>query len=118
MLELLVIAFGLVTVIASVQIMFSSSIGNGVGAILATCLPFVGAATFIGSFLARKEKKYSTVDLLGIGAIAAVLIVTGFAVAYWSDFHIRLFGYSLSGVEWLLVGMALAVIVTRKRHAL
>jgi len=115
---IIALVFAAITIICSVQIMLNSSIAVGFGALAATALSFFGFATFVGSFLARKEKKYRAIDLVGIGAIAAVLIAVGFALAWWSSFRIMLFGYTLNSYSWLIVGIIAAAVVTRKKDAL
>jgi hypothetical protein len=47
-------------------------------------------------------------DLIGIGTIAVVLILSGFALGYWSPFQINLAGYATVGwFDWLLIGMVM-----------
>jgi hypothetical protein len=79
---------------------------------------FFGMAGFIGSFLARREMKYSWKDLLGLGSIAAVLVATGFWLMIWSGFAIALVGIVIKGPYWLLLGIGVALLVTEKKHAL
>lgn len=99
--------------------MLKTSVATGISALGATALTFFAVCTFVGSYLARREKKYRALDLIGIGSIAAVLIFCGFAVGYWLPFQINVAGYAtIDGFDWCLLGMVVALFVTRKQDAL
>jgi hypothetical protein len=74
---LLMVAYFTLTVLTTGQVMVFKSFSVGGSALAASAMCFFGSATFIGSFLARREMKYSWKDLLGIGSIAAVLVAPG-----------------------------------------
>ncbi len=61
--------YTIITIFSSAQTMLRSSFELGASALAGTALAFFAACTFVGSFLARKEKKYRVIDLIGIGAI-------------------------------------------------
>jgi len=54
-----------------------------------------------GSLIARREKGYRVVDLIGIGSLALILIAAGLGVMMWSGFSIRVFDIAIgSGGRW------------------
>jgi hypothetical protein len=110
--------YTIITIFSSAQTMLRSSFELGASALAGTALAFFAACTFVGSFLARKEKKYRVIDLIGIGAIALIFIFGGFALAYWSGFQTNVLDYTIDGFDWLLVGLVAALFVTRKQDAL
>jgi hypothetical protein len=112
----LLIYFG-VTVITCIQVVLKSSLAVGAAALAASALCFFGVASFVGSFLARHEKDYSVKDLIGIGAIATILVAVGLWLMIWSGFWINLFGVVVEGRYWALVGIITALVVTRKKDA-
>ena len=75
---------------------------------------YCGAAGFMGSLIARREKAYRAIDLVGIGSLALILIVAGSALMMWSGFSLRAFDVEISGVVWALLGVISAVVVVRK----
>ena len=81
-------------------------------------MAFIAASTFVGSCLARREKTYRVFDLLGIGAIAALMMLGGFTLAYWSNFEIKTGFGVVDGFIWLLVVMVAAALVVKKQDAL
>jgi hypothetical protein len=115
---LLMVAYFTVTVLTAGQVMWFMSFPVGASALAASAMCFFGSATFVGSFLARREMKYSWKDLLGIGSIAAILIAAGFALMVWSGFRITFNGVVIEGPYWLLLGIVTALFVTEKKHAL
>jgi len=115
----LVYVFGLITIFSSVETMFKKSVGNGIAALVASTLAFFAVATFVGSYRARREKKYRVLDLFMIGMIAALFIFGAFALAYWSEFEISVPGLgTMDGFNWLIIAMILAPFLTRKEDAL
>jgi hypothetical protein len=90
----------------------------GISALVASALGFFATASFYGSFLARREKKYSVLDLLGIGAIAVALVGAAFGLMFWSGFSLSLEGVQIPGPYWVVVGMVTALVVTTKKDAL
>jgi len=115
---LLTLAYCLISILTASQVMFGSSLSVGISALAASALGFFGTATFFGSFLARREKKYRALDLAGIGAIALVLIAAAFGLMLWSGFSLSLNGVLIPGPYWVVVGMVAALLVTTKQHAL
>jgi TRAP-type C4-dicarboxylate transport system permease small subunit len=115
---LLTLAYCLISILTAGQVMFRSSLSVGISALAASALGFFGTATFFGSFLARREKKYSALDLAGIGAIALVLVTAAFGLMLWSGFSLSLDGVLIPGPYWIAVGMATALLATTKQHAL
>ena len=73
---------------------------------------------FVASVLARHEKGYSAKELIGIGAIAAILTAGGLALMVWSGFLINLYGVSIQGIYWALIGIVTAIVAARKKDAL
>ena len=55
--------YTIITIFSSAQTMLRSSFELGASALAGTALAFFAACTFVGSFLARKEKKYRVIDL-------------------------------------------------------
>jgi hypothetical protein len=115
---LLTLAYCLISILTTGQVMFRSSLSVGVSALAASALGFFGTATFFGSFLARREKKSSALELTGIGAIALVLVIAAFGLMVWSGFSLSLDGVLIPGPYWVAVGMVTALLVTTKQHAL
>ena len=114
----LIFVYFVVTVLTCVQAMFKSSFVVGGIALVASALCFFPAATFAASFLARREKNYSSKDLLGIGAIAVTLIVAGLALMYWSGFRIIFDNVDVEGPYWALAGIIIGLVGARKENAL
>jgi hypothetical protein len=112
--SLLTLAYLTLTVLTAGQVMLFKSFPVGASALAASALCFFGAATFVGSFLARREMKYSWKDLLGIDSIAAVLVAAGFGLMIWSGFRTTLFGVVIEGPYWLLLGIGTALLVTER----
>jgi hypothetical protein len=117
----LVSIYFLLTVIACVQAMVNISFGVGSAALLAYALCYFGTAGFVGSFRAiraRQMKSYRARDLIGISAVAVVLCGAGLTLIIWSGFWIRFFGVVIQGLYWALLGILIAVLTTKKEHAL
>jgi hypothetical protein len=108
----------ILTLITCGQVMFRGPFMTGAAALLAAALCFFSVAGIVGSVRARRENKYSQRDLAIIGAIALGLCAAGFALMAWSEFSITLFGTTLSGVVWAIIGVALAAITTTNKDAL
>ena len=115
---LLTLGYCLISILTAGQAMFRSSLSVGLSALVASALGFFGTATSFGSFLARREKKSSALEVAGIGAIALVLVAAAFGLMLWSGFSLSLDGVLIPGPYWVVVGMATALLVTTKQHAL
>jgi hypothetical protein len=115
---ILVLIYSFVSLITAIAIMIEGSFVVGLGVIVACAFGFFGPATFVASFLARKEKVYKAADLIGIGSIASVLVAASFGLAYWTDFRVVVEGYVIDGFYWLLIGMLTACVIARKKDAL
>jgi hypothetical protein len=107
-----------ISILTTGQVMFRSSVSVGVSALAASALGFFGTASFFGSLLARREKKYSALDLAGIGAIALVLVIAAFGLMLWSGFSLSLDGVLIPGSFWVVVGVITALLGTKKPDAL
>jgi amino acid transporter len=114
----LILIYFTLTVITCFQAMFNSSFAVGGGVLIACALCFFAVAPFSASVLARREKEYSTKELIGIGMIAAILTAGGLALMVWSGFWIKLYGVSIQGIYWALLGIIIAIVVARKKDAL
>ena len=55
---IVVLIFWLITILVCVQTMYKSSFTVGASALVACALCYAGAAGFMGSLIARREKKY------------------------------------------------------------
>ncbi len=115
---IVILVFWTVTILTCARVMFGSSVAVGLAALAACALCYAGAAGFMGSLLARREKGYRAIDLLGIGTLAVLLIAAGSALMVWSGFSLRLFDVHLSGLTWALLGAASAFLVVRTQDAL
>jgi hypothetical protein len=115
---ILVLTFWTITIIACIQTMQRTSILVGLAALIACALCYAGAAGFMGSLLARHEKGYRVIDLLGIGCLGLIVIAVGLAIMFWSGFSIHAFGIGVGGVTWALLGAASAIVVVRAQDAL
>jgi hypothetical protein len=115
---ILTLIYTTLSVIAAISIMIKGSFVVGLSVLVACAFSFFGTATFVGSFLARKEKALRMIDLIGIGSIAAILVVVSFMLAYWTGFRVIFEGWIIDGFYWLLIGMLMAFLVTRKEDAL
>jgi hypothetical protein len=98
--------------------MLKGSFIVGFAAVLACVLCYMAAAGFMGSLIARREKRHRARDLIGIGALALILIAAGLAIMRWSGFSMHLFGVEIGGVAWALIGAFSAVVVVRKEDAI
>jgi TPR repeat protein len=110
--------FATITIISAVQTIINQSTAVGLSALAATVLIYIAASTFVGSYLARREKKYRLSDLVGIGTIAALLMLGGFTLAYWSSFKINAGFGIVDGFTWLFLMVIVSALVVRKRDAL
>jgi hypothetical protein len=115
---ILTLIYAIVSLITAISIMIKASLVVGLGVLVACTFSFFGTVTFVGSFLARKEKAYRMIDLIGIGSIAAILVAMSFMLAYWTGFRVIFEGWIIDGFYWLLIGMLMALLVTRKENAL
>lgn len=115
---IIVLVFATITGISVVQTINKQSTAVGLSALAATVLIFVAVSTFVGSYLARHEKKYRTLDLIGIGSIAAALMLGGFALAYWSGFEINTGFGIVDGPAWLVIIVLASIFVVKKQDAL
>ena len=115
---ILTLIYAIVSLITAISIMIKASFVVGLSVLVACAFSFFGTATFVGSFLARKEKAYRMIDLIGIGSIAAILVAMSFMLAYWTGFRVIFEGWIIEGFYWLLIGMLVALLVTRKENAL
>ncbi len=98
--------------------MLKGSFVVGFAALVACALCYMAAAGFMGSLIARREKRYRGIDLFGIGAIGLIVIAAGLAIMIWSRFSIHLFGVEIAGVAWALTGAFSAIVVVRKEDAI
>jgi drug/metabolite transporter (DMT)-like permease len=98
--------------------MIKGSFVVGFAALVACALCYMAAAGFMGSLIARREKRHRAIDLFGIGAVGLLVIAAGLAVMIWSGFSMRLFNVEISGVTWAALGALSAVVVVRKEDAL
>ena len=114
----LFVTYIFVTLITCGEIFFSGSFGASGAGLLGSALCCLGTASFVGSWLARREKNYSPRDLAKIGAIAAVVSAAGIALLAWSGFHFKLFDVVIEGPVWAAVGIIVAMVATKKKHAL
>jgi drug/metabolite transporter (DMT)-like permease len=114
----LFVTYIFVTLITCGEIFFSGSFGASGAGLLGSALCCLGTASFVGSSLARREKNYSPRDLAKIGAIAAVVSAAGIALLAWSGFHFKLFDVVIEGPVWAAVGIIVAMVATKRKHAL
>ncbi len=98
--------------------MFRTSFVVGFAALAACALCYAGAAGFMGSLIARREKGYRVIDLFGIGTIGLFIIAAGSFLMIWSHFSMHAFDVEIGGVTWALLGAVSAVVVVRKKDAL
>lgn len=110
-------AYFIVTLLMCGQVMFQQSFFFGIGVLTASALCFFSTATFVGSFRARREHKYRPTELAGIAAIAMILCMGGIALMLWSGYRVTLFSVTLSGLEWSILGIIIALLTTTKRDA-
>jgi drug/metabolite transporter (DMT)-like permease len=103
------------TLIVTVPVMFKS-FAVGAAALAAAC--FASVSTVVGSVLARRQKKYRTTDLIGIGTIGLVLLVAGLALMIWSQFFMRIYDVKISGLVWALIAAAVGAVAVRRQDAL
>jgi hypothetical protein len=115
---IVVLAFWTMTIVVCAQVMFTKSFVGGLLALVACALCYAGASGFMGSLLARREKRYRPVDLVAIGTIGSLLIAAGSALMWWSGFSLRIFDVKIDGVTWALMGAASAVVIVRLEDAL
>ena len=73
--------------------------------------------SFVVSWLDRREKTSNPIDLVIIGAIAAVLVAAGITLLAWSGFHFELFDVVIKGPMWGFIGIVVGLVATKKGHA-
>jgi hypothetical protein len=112
----LAFVYSVITVIECIGVAIKGSLGTAIAALVGWAFCFFASSTFVGSFLARRDKKYRVVDLLGIGAIAAALIAGGFWLVARSGVGISMF--DIDGRVWALLGIAVGAIIVRKKDAM
>jgi hypothetical protein len=120
------LTFWTISLLASFQEMLPSfgepykpvHLGVGSAALAACSLPYIGAAGFMSSWLARGEKGYRSIDWIGIISFALLLVVRGLALMMWSEFTLHIFGVEISGIVWVLLGACSAAAVVRAEDAL
>jgi hypothetical protein len=115
---ILVLLFWTITVLTCAQMMLRTSLVVGFTALMACALCYAGAAGFMGSLIARREKGYRVTDLVGMGTIGLFIIAVGSALMMWSGFSMRAFDVEIGGVAWALLGAVSAIVVVRKKDAL
>jgi len=103
-----------VTVIACGEVFFSGSFGASGAGLLGSVLCCFGTSSFVGPWLARREKNYRLGDLSAIGAIAAVLDAAGIALLAWSGFRFKVFDVVIAGPTWAVIGIVVAMVATKK----
>jgi hypothetical protein len=111
--SLLGFVYQVITVIECIGLAINGSLGTAAAALVGWALCFFASSTFVGSFLARREKKYRAADLLGIGAIAVVLIACGLARS-----GVAISMLDIDGRIWALLGIAVGAFIVRKKDAL
>jgi CHASE2 domain-containing sensor protein len=115
--ELFALGYGFLTLIICANAMLRSSFSVGAEALLACVLNFAGLATLFTCFLARREKGYRKMYLIGAAAIALALVAAGFAVMMRTGFWIPFYDAAIPGPVWLLVGGVAALLWSMHRKA-
>jgi len=115
--ELLALGYGFLTLIVCVSAMLRSSFGVGAEALLACVLNFAGMATLFACFLARREKGYRKMYLIGAAALALALVAAGFALMMRTGFQVYVYDGSIPGPVWLLLGCLAALLWSLHRRA-
>src|ERR1700682_1745359 len=110
-----IVLYVVITVITVISTINRGALGVGISVLAASALSYLGSAAFTGSLLERKTKRYRTIDLIGIGALATLPIAAAFVLAYWSDFQIGIFDYNIDGFYWVLLGIIIPIIVVRPK---
>jgi len=112
--QLLFVIYIVLTVIACGEIFFSGSFSASGAALLGSALCCFGTASFVCSWLARREENYCPGDLATISAIAGVLNAAGTALLVWSGFRFKVFDVVIKGTLWAVISMVVALIGTKK----
>jgi hypothetical protein len=115
---LIVLVYWAITLIVTVLVMVKLSFVAGAAALAACVLCFASVSTVVGSVLARRQKKYRAIDLIGICTIGLLLLVVGLALMVWSQFSLLFYGYEIDGSLWALLGAAVGALVVRRQDAL
>lgn len=97
---ILILIFWTMTILACAQTIFRASFVVGLAALTACALCYAGAAGFMGSLIARRERGYRVIDLFGIGTIALFLIAAGSVLMMWCGFSMHAFDVEIGGVTW------------------
>jgi hypothetical protein len=95
--QLFFVSYIVLTVIACGEIFFSGSFSASGAALLGSALCCFGTASFVCSWLARREENYRPGDLATISAIAGVLNAAGTALLVWSGFRFKVFDVVIKG---------------------
>jgi len=108
--EILALGYAFLTLIICANAMVGASFRVGAEALLAYALNFAGLAILFVCFLARHEKKYPKVYLIGAAAGALVLVAAGFVLMMRTGFRIYFYDAVIPGLVWLLVGGVAALL--------
>jgi hypothetical protein len=109
---MLVFVYTLLTLATGISALVKGSIYPGIAGIIGPTLCWFAASGLKGSLLVGTSSQ----KLAGAGA-AVLFSAIGIGIVYHSGFWIGLFGYSISGVVWCLVGLAAGWLSTTKQHA-
>ncbi len=67
-----------------------------------------------GVWTFEDRKKHSVFELVVLGAGGCAFVGSAFGLVLWSGFHLSFLGIHIPGPYWVLAGMFVVVIFTRK----
>ena len=109
---MLVYIYILLTLATGISALVKGSTYAGIAGIIGPTLCWFAASGLKGSLLVGSASQ----KWAGVG-MAVLFAAAGIGIVYHSGFWVDLFGYSLPGIVWCLVGLAAGWISTTKQHA-
>jgi hypothetical protein len=112
------IAYFAVTAALGVHMILAGSLIAAAAATAACCFCFIGAAHFVGSFRARHATNQTVENLVGVGALASILVASGVILSIASGPPLTVFGFAVGGAFWALSGVVAATVAIREEHGI
>lgn len=109
---MLLFVYILLVLATGISALINGAIYAGIAGIIGPTLCWFAASGLKGSLLVGTSSQ----KWFGVGA-AVLFCAIGVGIVYHSGFWVELFGYSLSGVVWCLVGLAAGWLSTNRQHA-
>ena len=109
---MLIFIYMTMTLLMGISALAKGAIYPGIAGIVGPTLCWFAASGLRGSLMVGDTSQ----KLGGIGATIIALVI-GLGIVYHSGYWVGIFGYSLSGVTWCIVGFAVGWISTTRQMA-